>query len=176
MAPKGSAFLWARRDVQHLLEPTVVSHGWVSQNGDPDQLGEFGNSRFIDSFEVQGTRDAASWLTVPAAIEFKRLHNWSQVKKRSAELALETALEISRRTGIPLLASPDFLAPQMISVPLPDCDIDVLKQRLLDDYDIEVPVFRWEGRCIVRLSIQGYTTQTDADAFIAAITEILNLA
>lgn len=171
MAPKGSAFLWARKDVQHLLEPTVVSHGWVPQNGDAEQLGAFGNSRFIDCFEVQGTRDPAAWLTVPAAIEFKRLHDWTGVRKRSAELALSTARKVSDQTGIPLLASPEFLAPQLIAIPLPDCDVDVLKQRLLSRYNIEIPVFRWADRCITRLSIQGYNTQQDADAFIDAVSE-----
>jgi isopenicillin-N epimerase len=175
MAPKGSAFLWARRDVQHILEPTVVSHGWVQQNGDPDQLGIFGNSRFIDGFEVQGTRDPAAWLTVPSAIEFKKSNDWDEVCKRSAELAMATALAISERTNLPLLAAPEFLTPQMISVPLPDCDVAEIYQRLLKDFNIEIPVFRWSDKCLVRLSVQGYNTQQDADSLVAAISEVCEL-
>ncbi len=175
MAPKGSAFLWAHKDVQHTLEPTVISHGWVPQNGNKEQLGAFGDSRFIDCFEVQGTRDPAAWFTVPAAIEFKQLHNWEKVKRRSSELAMATAVTISKLTKIPLFASHEFLAPQLVSIPLPDCDVDELKNRLLSEYDIEIPVFRWADICIVRLSIQGYNTQQEADALVNAISEILGL-
>ncbi len=175
MAPKGSAFLWARRDVQHLLEPSVVSHGWVARNGDPDQLGFFGNSRFIDNFEVQGTRDPAAWLTVPAAIEFAKSNNWHEVGKRCAELAMATASELSERTKLPLLAASELLTSQMISVPIPDCDVTDLHRRLLSDYNIEIPVILWADLCLVRVSIQGYNTQEDADALVAAISEIFEL-
>ena len=68
MSPKGSAFLYARRDVQHLVEPLVVSWGWQSEHPTA--------SRFIDEQEWQGTRDIAAYLSVPAAIQFFRDHDW----------------------------------------------------------------------------------------------------
>lgn len=176
MAPKGAAFLWARRNAQPLLEPLVVSHGWVAQSGGPEQKGAFGNSRFIDCFEVRGTRDPAAWLSVPNAIAFMRQNNWGEVARYSARLACETAQEISDRTGIPLLGSMEFCAPQMIAVPLPDCDVENLKRRLYEDFDIEVPVFRWKNRCFLRFSIQGYNTTEDASHLIDAVSCILKLS
>ena len=58
-APKGAAFLYARREAQPLLSPLVVSWGW--RQGVP------GPSPFIDEQQRQGTRDIAAWLAVPAA-------------------------------------------------------------------------------------------------------------
>jgi isopenicillin-N epimerase len=75
-----------------------------------------------------------------------------------------------------LLATPEFLAPQMISVPVPDCDVMDLKQKLLDDYNVEVPVFRWNNHCIVRVSMQGYNTAADANCLVDALTDIFRLS
>ena len=61
-APKGSAFLYARHEMQPLLQPLVVSWGWQSEKPGP--------SRFIDEQEWQGTRDIAAYLAVPTPIAF----------------------------------------------------------------------------------------------------------
>ncbi|GAG01893.1 unnamed protein product, partial [marine sediment metagenome] len=55
-APKGSAFLYARREVQDLLQPLVVSWGWESEKPS--------DSRFIDHHQWQGTRDLSAFLSV----------------------------------------------------------------------------------------------------------------
>jgi isopenicillin-N epimerase len=68
MAPKGSAFLHVRREMQALLSPLVVSHGWTADRAEP---GPFGNTAFVDSLEMQGTRDPAAFLAVPEAIRFR---------------------------------------------------------------------------------------------------------
>ncbi len=39
------------------------------------QKGEFSNDRFIDNFEVQGTRDPSAWLAIPDAIKFIKNKN-----------------------------------------------------------------------------------------------------
>jgi isopenicillin-N epimerase len=79
MAPKGSAFLYVQPQLQHLINPLVISHGWTDAANLPDSKGPFGNSGFIDGLEVQGTRDPTGWLTVPDAIAFTQEHHWQQV-------------------------------------------------------------------------------------------------
>lgn len=175
MSPKGAAFLWAKKEVQPMLEPRVVSHGWVAQSGGPQQRGVFGNSRFIDCFEVQGTRDPAAWLSLPKALNFLHDCNWSTMTQASAHLAQKTAEKISAATKIPLLAVPEFTASQMISVPLPDCNVDQVKRQLYDKFSIEVPVFNWKSRCFVRISFQPYNTEEDANELIAALAHIFIL-
>jgi isopenicillin-N epimerase len=68
--------------------------------------------------------------------------------------------------------SPEWYA-QMVAVPLPDRDIDVLKNRLYDEYRIEAPLVMWNGRCCVRASFQGYNTHEDLDKAIEAFRALL---
>lgn len=175
LAPKGSAFLWARREMQHILEPLVVSHGWVRNTQAHDQEGAFGNSRFIDNFDVQGTRDPAGWLAVPAAIEFKQQHDWQHITRQAKLLAQDTADALAALTGLEPLSSPEFSAGQMIAIPLPDCDVESIKHRLIEDYNIEIPVFKWRDHCFVRLSVQAYNTANDTRKMVDALCELIPL-
>lgn len=165
-APKGSGFLYARRDVQPLLEPLVVSWGWQSDNPGP--------SRFIDEQQWQGTRDPAAFLAVPAAIQFMADHDWPQVQQECHALAAYARRVIGEMTGLASISpdSPDWYA-QMVSIPLPDCDTKVLSQRLHDEYRIVVPLPTWNGRCFVRVSIQGYNTPADVETLITALRTLL---
>ena len=175
MAPKGSAFLWANKNRKNILEPLIISHGWLPNNYKSLQKGDFGNNRFIDSFEVQGTRDPASWLAVLEAIKFINNKNYSKAFNYSSKLAYETATKITKLTKMPLLAKKKFLAPQMISVPIPDCNIYKIKQQLLKIFNIEIPIIRWNNRFFVRISIQIYNTKEDANKLIEALKIIFKL-
>ena len=175
MAPKGSAFLWANKNRKNFLEPLIISHGWLPNNYKSSQKGDFGNNRFIDSFEVQGTRDPASWLAVLDAIKFINNKNYSKAFNYSSKLAYETATKITKLTKVPLLAKKKFLAPQMISIPIPDCNICKVKQQLLKKFNIEIPIIRWNNRFFVRISIQIYNTKEDANKLIEALKIIFKL-
>jgi isopenicillin-N epimerase len=175
MTPKGSAFLYARPEVQHLLDPLVISHGWTAQSKEPGARGAFGNSPFIDEVEMQGTRDPSAWLSVPAALAFRRAHNWDGVAAQCRALAQETAMRLSELTGLDPLSAPEFCAPQMVAMPLPDCDTAEIHRVLFDTYRIEIPVFRWQETCIARLSVQGYNTRAQMDRLIEALAELLDL-
>ena len=70
-SPKGSAFLYARKEVQPLVEPLVVSWGWQPESSTLLSLDSNGSSPFVLQHEWQGTRDIAAYLSVPAAIEFE---------------------------------------------------------------------------------------------------------
>jgi isopenicillin-N epimerase len=167
LAPKGAAFLYARREVQPLLEPLVVSWGWQAERPGP--------SRFIDEQEYQGTRDIAAYLSVPAAIRFMAEHDWPTVRAECHALLCETGKRLSAFTGLPLLAplTEDWCA-QMAAFPLPACDPDALKQRLYAEFHIEVPLIFWNGRALVRISLQGYNTRDDLEAFLEALAVCLS--
>jgi isopenicillin-N epimerase len=165
MAPKGTAFLHARHDAQGALVPPVISHGWSATRDAP---GPFGGTAFQDAFQFQGTRDPAAWLAVPAALRFRADHDWPAVADRCHALAWEIAAEVVRLTGLAPLATPGTGAPQMIALPLPDCDTDAL-HRDLRTRGIEVPCYRWQGRAFLRLSVQGYNRAADGARLIAAL-------
>jgi isopenicillin-N epimerase len=173
MAPKGAAFLHARRDLQPGLNPLVISHGWTLQAGQPGSTGGFGNPAFVDMLEMQGTRDPAALLTVPDAIAFRQQHGWDRVADRCRELAQETAARVVALTGLPPLSSPEFCAPQMVAMQVLSCDPMALKLALLDGYGIEIPCYDWQDRTIVRLSVQGYNTVAEMDHLVTALAAIL---
>jgi isopenicillin-N epimerase len=166
MAPKGSGFLYARREVQHLLEPLVVSWGWGNETTRV--------SRFVDVQQNQGTRDLAACLAVPTAIAFMREHQWPHVQRSCHELLGYARRRLSGLTGLaPLTPDGQAWYGQMASLPLPSLDGAVLHRRLIEEYDVEVPICRWNGHTMVRVSVQGYNTRGDIDALMDGLATLL---
>jgi len=172
LTPKGAGFLHARPEHQAMLNPLVISHGWMPDRTAP---GPFGGTAFIDSMEFQGTRDPSAWLSVPEAIAFREDHDWPAIAASCSALAQETADRLVARTGLTPLSSPDFRAPQMVSMPVPSCDPMWLKNQLYDRYRIEIPVMNWKEHTIVRLSVQCYNTPNEMEILLDALAEILSL-
>lgn len=166
-APKGAGFLYARPEVQHLLKPLVVSWGYESEAP--------GDSTFIDHHEWWGTRDIAAFLTVPKAIQFQQEQDWAEVRSACHHLAVETWKRIHDLTGLaPLHSDPDTWFAQMIVATLPaDTDLAVLKLRLLNEFQIEIPLIAWNERKLIRLSVQGYNSQRDMDRLLFALKKLL---
>jgi isopenicillin-N epimerase len=161
-APKGSAFLYARPEMQHLIEPLVVSWGYAAEKPSA--------SRFIDEQEWTGTRDIAAYLATPAAIKFCEEHLGDDVRAQCHALVQSARARIATLTGLPPLC-PDSTEwyMQMATMLLPSCDKDELKAWLYDEFRIEVPIVEWQGRQFVRVSIQAYNTMEDVDRFVEAL-------
>lgn len=169
-APKGAAFLHARREAQDLLEPLVVSWGW--DNPYPSS-----GSRFLDEQELTGTRDLAPYLSVPAAIDFQREQDWDSVRARCHRLLLETRARLLALPGVEPI-HPDeregtVWTAQMEAVAVPHADPLALHDRLYEQHGIEIPVYAWNDRTILRVSIQGYNTHRDVDLLIEALEGML---
>ena len=168
LSPKGAAFLYVREDLQHLVDPLIVSWGY---NPTPETTT---GSRFIDLLQWTGTKDPSAALTVPAAIQFMEKHHWDAVRTKCHELlrsGLEQICELVKMH--PLYPLDSDLYFQMGIAPLPASDLAVLKSRLYDEYKIEVPLVQWQDRQFVRISVQGYNSQSDVDALVAALHDLL---
>lgn len=166
-APKGSAFLYAAPQVQHLVEPLIVSWGWESDHPS--------NSHFVDILEWTGTRDISAFLTVPEAIAFQEKYHWTEVRSKCHQMAYETQLKIRQLTGLmPLNGDDPNSFSQMGASILPaSTDLDILKRCLYDEYHIEVPLIEWEGFKLIRYSFQAYNDEGDQQALLAALTKLL---
>ena len=165
-APKGAGFLYARREVQHLLKPLVISWGYESEAPS--------SSTFVDYHEWWGTRDIAAFLCVPAAIEFQTAHDWKAVRVACHELLDGLLRSITGFTGLPTFYPTDAWYAQIATAPLPaEVDHVTMKSRLYDEYRIEVPLIEWNGRKLMRVSIQGYNDQRDADCLLEALGHLL---
>jgi len=165
-APKGSAFLYARREHQHRLDPLVVSWGYQAEQPGPSQ--------FIDYHEWQGTRDISAFLTVPSAIQFQEDHQWESVRVQANQLVRQARSALNALSGKPPLSPEDQgWFRQMAAVGLPEVDIAALKSRLYTEYKVEVPVYYWNKRPMLRVSIQGYNNETDVQALLDGIGNLL---
>jgi isopenicillin-N epimerase len=164
-APKGSAFLYVRRELQETLDPLIVSWGYESEHPSASQ--------FIDYHEWQGTRDLAAYLSVPAAIEFQESHDWGEVRSRCHDLAVSTRRRIEQLTGLPSLCLEDSFS-QMFTVRLPDSvDLDRFQTELYDRFRVEAPAISWAGKNYFRISFQAYNDEADADRLIESIKRLL---
>ena len=166
-APKGAAFLYARKDIQPILDPLVVSWGYQSEIP--------GSSQFIDYHEWQGTRDLAAFLSVPSAIHYQKEHSWELVRERCHELACQARSEINRLTNLDALSpdSPDWFY-QMVTLRHPaEVDHELLKERLYNEYKIEILSHLWQEQPFIRLSFQAYNDASDLDKLVEALKEII---
>ncbi len=167
-APKGAAFLYARRDRQPLLEPLVVGWGW----GEERAL-TFG-SDFLDYFQWLGTNDLAAYLAVPAAIRFQAEHDWPTVQTCCHALLQEALDGITALTGLPDVYGDPRRYHQMAVAALPPiADLPSLKNVLYDEFRVQIPCTRWRDRAFVRVSIQAYNDEADLDALLAALERLL---
>ena len=166
LAPKGAGFLHARREVQRLIEPLVVSWGYDSEKPGP--------SRLIDYTQWQGTRDISSFLAVPAAIEFMREHLWDEVRKRSHDLLRRFRRRITDLTGLaPITPDSHAWYAQMAAFPLPACDEESLQRALFEEYRVEVPITLCGDQSFIRVSVQAYNDQNDLDALTTGLKALL---
>jgi len=161
-APKGSAFLWVRRDRQADIHPLTISHGAKGERP--------GRSRFRLEFDWTGTLDPTAWLTVPKAIAYMGSlvsGGWPALMARNRALAL-AARELLCAAAGSAPPSPDGMIGSLASIVLPDSPTvetgwrirDPIQGRLFDDWGIELPIMRWPAppKRLLRISVQLYNT------------------
>jgi len=161
-APKGAGFLYVRRDRQKMIRPLVVSHGANSPRTD--------RSRYLIEFGWTGTWDASAYLTVPEALKYVGSlvpGGWPEVMRRNHALAVAGRNIICRALGIER-PCPDDLIGSLAAIPISDATDktpqksplygDLLQEKLLHDYAIEVPIIPWPAapKRLLRISAQLY--------------------
>jgi len=166
-APKGSGFLWVRRDLQPLVRPTSISHGASSLRAD--------RSRFRLEFDWTGTFDPTAWLCVPHAIDLLGAlfpGGWPELRERNRALALEGRRLVCEPLGIEP-PCPDELIGAMAALPMPDVEPE-LDEHLRDAYRIEVPVmaFPEPPARVLRLSAQAYNAPEEYAYLAGALAEL----
>ena len=165
---KGSAFLYVKRELQHIIDPLIVSWGY---NPTPETTT---GSRFIDLLQWTGTKDPTAALTIPTAIEFMQEHNWDEVRNECHNLLRQGIERICNLINMPPLYPLDSeFYSQMGIAPLPLSNLAALKSRLYDEHKIEVPLVQWQDKQFIRISVQGYNSQEDIDALVNALQVLL---
>ncbi len=165
-APKGSSFMYVKKEIQNLINPLIISWG---KEVDPSP------SPFIYENQYQGTRDFSPFLSVSSAIDFQKNNNWDIIKERCRKLTKQTLLSLQDILKTELLCpvNDNWLA-QMASIQLPDIDPSKIKNTLLKNYKIEIPIFQWENNNMLRFSFNAYNDEDDSNALIDAFKDIFS--
>jgi isopenicillin-N epimerase len=178
-SPKGAALLYVRRDRQAQIRPLAISHG---ANSPRDY------SRFLLEFSWTGTGDFSAWLAVPESIrEIGALlrGGWPKVMQRNRALAL-AARDLLCETLNISSPCPDDMIGTLAAVPLPDMNaadiarisngLDPLREKLLREHKIEVPVFPWPAppKRLLRISAQLYNSLPQYIELATALKQTLS--
>ncbi len=175
-APKGSAFLHVRREHQAALQGGIVSWGWLADELAAGGGGHTGFDAYVGTtplerrLQWQGTRDIASYLTVPAALDFLAAHDWPTRREVCRQRALQLQHEVLSRNGLSVIA-PDEALTQMVPIPVRATDGEGLRRWLSESRGIEVPVTQHAGQTFVRVSVQAYTTDDELAALLSALRD-----
>jgi isopenicillin-N epimerase len=156
--PKGSAFLHVRPEHHHWVESLAISWGWS------------GEHTFVSRNQKQATRDVSAYLSVGRGIDFQREHRWPEVRERCFDMLRTFRARMHARFATQPISpdTPDWYQ-QLAVITLPASAPADLHDRLFHTHGIEVPVTAHGDWRFVRVSVQGYTTQSDLDAIEAAL-------
>jgi isopenicillin-N epimerase len=162
-APKGCAFLWARKAAQNGVHPTVISHGF--------------EEGFNNEFDWTGTRDPTAWLAAPAALSFYRSMGDGVLRTRNHELAATASADLARHWSTETGATADMIG-AMAVIRLPDraaatvATAKALNRDLWERHRIEVPVIAIGPSLWVRISAQIYNESMDYERLAAALAKL----
>lgn len=166
MTPKGSSFLYVKKELQHLFDPLVVSWGYDSATPS--------HSQFLDYHQMQGTRDFSAFLTIPTAIDFMQKNNWENVAKHCRTLVQNNALAFCKLlNATPLAPIDDNFLVQLYSIAIKTNEPEKLQRLLYEKFKIEIPVMRLDNKAFIRFSIQAFNSQADLDKLTEALLEII---
>jgi isopenicillin-N epimerase len=156
-APKGSAFLWARRGAQRGLHPPVISHGY--------------EKGYAAEFDWTGTRDFSNWLSIPDGIAFLQELNASKVRAYSHDLVGESAVGIANAWGTHT-DGPARLHGSMMAIRLPArlqrSDPVRLMAQWIRRERLVVAVMAIAGVNWARISAQPYNLPADYERLLRA--------
>ena len=166
LAPKGSSFLYVKKEFQSEIDPLVVSWGYESLAPS--------DSQFLDYHEYQGTNDHSAFLCTPKVISFLEENNWKEKSKLCRKVVLENYKRFCDLVNTkPICPITEEFLGQMASIPVRTKNPVALKELLYTKYKIQILVMPLNGEVYIRYSINVYNSVEDLDVLYQAITDII---
>ncbi len=178
-SPKGSAFLYVRRDLQENFRPLALSNNAEH----PKQ----GRSQFLTEFEYIGTQDMSAFYAISDAIRVMTAMlpaGWPQVMQHNHNLCLKARDLLCNALGM-TPAAPDAMVGSICTMILPPHPKDLqarLSQRptkyhdalwdvLVEKWGIQVPIWTVAntGHRTLRISAQLYNSLAQYEYLAKAI-------
>ena len=159
-SPKGTAFLYVKKELQKIIMPLVISWGYDSDTPS--------HSQFLDYMQWQGTNDLSSYLTIPDTIKFLKKYEWTTIAEECKKLNIWARDEINTLLKIKAISTPEFLG-QMSSISIKSNDIIQDQINFYLKYKIQIPFIKWHDREFIRISIQAYNSKEDIVTLLEAL-------
>jgi selenocysteine lyase/cysteine desulfurase len=168
---RGAAVLYVNKKYQSTTFPANINAAYRQPSG------------FQEEFFWTGTMDYSPYLTVPAALEFrKNLGGEEAVRKYNHELAVEGGNYLASKFATRVLQDEDQIGNMVdVQLPLKNHDdprltVKFWTDKLLKKYSLYAPPYKHNGRWWIRVSAQIYTDMDDfqkaADVFLAICSQI----
>jgi len=163
--PKGVSFLYVNKEIQNKLDPLIIGWGWRDS--------ETKLSNFQSNHQWWGTRDMSSYFCIPLSImihQEKEMIN-SRIKCLSRIPSIRKEINyITKQHDL----CPNKMLGHMASMIIPIENHVEIKNKLINDYNIEIPIFNWKGKNLLRVSYYLYNQKKDINYLIKALKEILS--
>ena len=124
----------------------------------------------MDELQWQGTSDPASYLAITDAIQFQKDHDWDSVRTRCQSMVHWVKDELEKLPNVRAwYPTNGDMQKQMAAVIVKDKLGQELKDYLMNQFNIEIPVWTYAEGSVMRVSVQGYTTQAELELLLDAI-------
>lgn len=164
-ASLGSGFLYGHPKWHSHLQPQLQSWG---------RLLPAIPEHWTEEFTWSGTRDPSNYLSVPAAIDFLQSIGFEAFRQRSRFLAGYGEAKLCELFQAETMGDRNLgWYGSMCHVKLPDGDHSQLQQQLWDRFQIEIPVYPFEGVDYLRLSCHLYNSTRQIDQLVDALRQLL---
>lgn len=165
-APKGCAFLWARRDRQAGLHPTTISHGF--------------EQGYLAEFDWTGTRDPTAFLAIEAALDFHEKLGGAALRQRNADLAHQAGRLLAKHFGTVYGNEAHPLAMAMVRLPFggeasPERAL-AQRDRLLTEFGCDAPLIAHPDGIWVRVSAHAYNEIGDYERLAGVLDRLIATA
>lgn len=168
LCPKGTSFLFVNKKYQNSINPLIISWGYNNER--------VFHTKFQDEHLWQGTRDVSPFLTIPQAIDFRMTYDWGLVSEKCRNRIRLLSVELKDKFNLEFAfkENPEKWLAQMLSfqLPNPPSDIERIKS-LLSKQNITIPVFEWENKLFIRISLNGYNSENDIQKLIDLLPIII---
>ena len=114
----------------------------------------------------------SAFLTIPKIIEFFKT-DLEHFQEHSRKLVLNSRNQFHHILKTDPISIGDIFLGQMISFFLPKNVDTNLKSILWKEHKIEIPIFEWKNRKLIRLSAYAYNDQKDINSLMNALRLII---
>ncbi len=163
LTPKGTAFLYVHPSQRDRFQPLVISWAEINQPS------------FSLRHEMWGTRDMAAFLSIPKALEFRQINDWSNRAAEARKIVLEYRVKFAALCERDLICNETWLG-QMASILLPaNTKPFELWNYLWDEFKIEAMITKWQDEPILRLGFNAYNSRNEMDLLFQALSSFYKL-